>query len=133
MATTFGTQGASSVQRNYLDYILRLAFPALFRIEAKVDQLRETQIQLGVKMAQIDDEITALTTAVAAEKTVDDSAIALLNGIVGRIDAAVAAALAAGATTAQLQAIADASAALKTQTDALGAAVTANTLAAPTP
>ncbi len=113
-----------------LDSILSLLFPALFRIETKIDRLLASQSQLGNEMAQIDDDITALTGSVAAEQTVTASAVALLNGITTWIDAAVATALAAGATTAQLQAIADASAALKTQGAALSAAVSANTPAA---
>jgi hypothetical protein len=109
---------------------LRWIFPALFRIEAKLARVLANQDKEEVLMAQIDDEVTALTADVAAEATVEASAVTLLNGINARIDAAVQAALAAGATTAQLQAIADASAAIKAQTADLSAAVVANTPAA---
>jgi hypothetical protein len=76
------------------------------------------------------DTIEALRVEVERNKSVDDSAIALLNGIAARIQAAVDAATAAGATAeqvAQTQALANS---LKSDTDALAAAVTANTPAA---
>jgi hypothetical protein len=81
-------------------------------------------------MAQIDDELTDVATKVAAEGGVIDSAAALLNGIQGRIDAAVAAALAAGATQTQLQAVTDLSTGIGNKTDELSAAVLAGTPAA---
>ena len=84
-------------------------------------------------MAQIDDEIATLTADVAALTTTTGSAVALIDGISAKITAAVDAALAAGATPAQLQAITDANTALQTQTAALAAAVSANTPAAATP
>lgn len=81
----------------------------------------------------LDDAISTLNAEVTREKTVTDSAIALINGIQTRIDAAVAAALAAGATQAQLKAITDLSAGLKTEDDNLAAAVQANTPVVVTP
>lgn len=77
-------------------------------------------------MAQLDDDITQLAAAVAAEKTVVDSAVVLINGIAAKIAAAVAAALAAGATPAQLQAITDVQTAVNAQQADLAAAVAAN-------
>lgn len=73
------------------------------------------------------DTIAALTAEVERNKTVDGSAIALLNGIQARIQAAVDAAIAGGATSAQVaqaQALSDS---LKADTDSLAAAVVANT------
>jgi uncharacterized coiled-coil protein SlyX len=91
-----------------------------------LQQVLSATINLEYDMAQIDDEITALTADVAAEQGAVDSAVALLNGIAQKIADAVAAALAAGATPAQLQAITDAKTAIEAQTASLSAAVAAN-------
>ena len=72
-------------------------------------------------------EVDALTAQVKANNDLIDSATALINGIAGRIDAAVAAAVAAGANTADLAAITALSTELKAKDDTLAAAVTANT------
>ena len=78
-------------------------------------------------VAPIDD----LVASVTAENTVVDSAIALINGFSARLAAAITAALAGGATAAQLVPLTK----LKTDVDAkataLAAAVTANTPATP--
>lgn len=84
-------------------------------------------------MAKIDDEIAALQAEVTRETDVVASAVTLINGIQARIDAAVAAASAAGATDAQLASIQAVSDSLKTNDDSLAAAVVAGTPAAPTP
>jgi len=55
-----------------------------------------------------------------------DSATALINGLAARIQAAVDAAVANGATAEQLQPVTDEVAALKAKSDALAAAVAAN-------
>lgn len=68
-------------------------------------------------MATLDD----LTAQVAANKTITASALALINGIAARITAA-------GTDPAALAAL---TASLKDDDDALAAAVTANTPAAP--
>lgn len=78
-------------------------------------------------MPQVIDDLTAQVTA---NTTVVESAITLINGIQGRIDAAVTAAIANGATAEQLAPLADLSTALKSEDDKLAAAVTANTPAA---
>lgn len=70
-------------------------------------------------MSKIDD----LTAAVTAEKTVEDSAIALLNGLSQQLKDA----LASGNTDAAVQTVIDS---LAANTSALSAAVTANTPAA---
>lgn len=77
-------------------------------------------------MAVLDD----LAAQVQATLDVEDSAIVLLNGVAARIQAAVDAALAGGATAAQLAPVQDEVTALKAKTDALAAAVVANTPAA---
>lgn len=81
--------------------------------------------QLDTDIAQLQADVTALTTVVA-------SATALINGIAGQIAAAVAAAQAAGATPTELQALTDLHTALSAEVTNLGTAVTANTVA-PTP
>lgn len=82
--------------------------------------------------AETDAALAALAAEVARNTEVDASAIALITGFAGRIDAAVAAALAAnpGITPAQLQGITDEAAAMRASSDALSAAVVANTAAA---
>ena len=82
-------------------------------------------------MPALDDQITALTAEVTRDNTVMGSAVTLINGINARIAAAVAAAQAAGATPAQLSELVALQASLKTNTDALSAAVVANTPAPP--
>lgn len=77
------------------------------------------------------DLIASLTAEVSNDTTVMTSAITLINGISAQITAAVNAALAAGATPAQLQAITDAVAQLKANDAGLAGAVAANTPAAP--
>lgn len=74
-----------------------------------------------------------LITQVNRINAVVPSAVALINGIQARIDAAVAAALANGATAAELAPLTDLSSQLGAQDDALAAAVAANTPPAPTP
>jgi len=70
-----------------------------------------------------------LTTEVSESIGVMKSATVALNGVQAKIDAAVAAAIANGATEAELQPFTDLSAALDSETNALAAAVAAN----PTP
>lgn len=74
-----------------------------------------------------------LAAEVQRDTTVMDSATTLINGIAGRIQAAVDAAIAGGASAADLAPVQDEVNALKTSADALSAAVEANTPAAPTP
>jgi hypothetical protein len=74
-------------------------------------------------MSPIIDQLTAQVTNAT---TVEESAVTLINGIGARVDAAVAAALANGATAEQLQPVSDLSTALQTESDALAAAVAAN-------
>jgi hypothetical protein len=71
-----------------------------------------------------------LAAQVKVNTDAEDSAIKVLNGIAARIDAAVAAAIANGATAAELAPVSDEVTALKASSDALAAAVVANTPAA---
>ena len=84
-------------------------------------------------MAALDDQIAVLTADVTAEDTVIDSAVTLLNGIPALIKDAVDKALAAGATPAQLQSLTDLGTTMTAKSQALAAAVTANTPAAVPP
>jgi len=68
-----------------------------------------------------------LTEQVTRATTVEQSAVDLINGIASRIDAAVAKALENGATAEELQPVSDVSTALNAETDALAAAIEANT------
>jgi uncharacterized protein YunC (DUF1805 family) len=79
----------------------------------------------------LDAEITTLTNNVAQLTTVDQSAIALLNGLSQQLAAAIAAAAAGGATADQLQQLNNLNASVAAQSGDLAAAVTANTPAAP--
>ena len=68
-----------------------------------------------------------LQAAVTRATTVEASAVELINGISARIQTAVSAALANGATAAELAPVQAEVDALKASSDALSAAVTANT------
>jgi len=73
------------------------------------------------------DTIDALVAEVAEDVTVMDSATALINGISERITAAVAAAVANGATAAQLAPLTSLAASLDASSNSLRDAVVANT------
>lgn len=74
--------------------------------------------------------LDALTAAVNEAVTVEASAVALINGVSARIQAAVDAALANGATAEQLAPVQTEADALVASAAALSAAVAANTPAA---
>lgn len=71
--------------------------------------------------------LDALAAQVKANTDAEASAVVVLNGLAARIDAAVAKALANGATAAELQPVSDEVSALKSSADALSAAIVANT------
>lgn len=77
-------------------------------------------------MSVLDDELTQLAAQVEATKGVEASAVAAFSAIPAKIQAAIDAALAAGATPAELQQITDLQSGLKASADALAAAVAAN-------
>ena len=76
--------------------------------------------------------VGTLTTEIVETVGVVQSATVLINGFGAKLDAAVAAAVANGATEAELAPLTDLSAALDSETNALAAAVAANS-PAPTP
>ena len=88
---------------------------------------------IGKIMSAIDDSIKSLTDAVAAQTTVDASAVTALSGIAQMLKDALAAAAAAGATAVQLQALTDLSASISANNAGLATAVAANTPPAPAP
>lgn len=75
-------------------------------------------------------ELDALIAQVAANTTVEQSAATLIRGFAAKLDAAIAAAVAAGATPAVLTQLTALSTTLKTSDDDLAAAITENTPAA---
>ncbi len=103
---------------------INVSAPGLESVLSRIEHRMES---LESNMAAIDDAITTLTAQVAANTDVIGSAEVLINGFSARLDAAVAAATAAGATPAELKAVTDLSAALKAKDDELAAAVAANT------
>ena len=107
--------------------------PLLERLDRIEDGISHIHRHLKEILMTIDD----LKADVAAERTVIDGAIALINGFAAQLAAAVAAAQSAGATPAELQSLTDLHNAIITQTTALASAVTANTAptapATPTP
>ncbi len=76
-------------------------------------------------------DLSQITNAVTNATTVEASAQALIEGFSARLTAAVDEALANGATADQLAPVNDLATALSTESDALQAAITANT--PPTP
>jgi hypothetical protein len=74
--------------------------------------------------------IEDLTAQVTKATTVEKSAELLINGFQSRLDAAVAAAIANGATAEELAPLTELSTAMEAESDALAAAVSANTQAA---
>ena len=76
------------------------------------------------------DQITDLTAKVTKATTVEKSAEVLINGFQAALTAAIAAAVANGATADQLQPLTDLGTEMDTESDALQAAVVANTPAA---
>lgn len=71
--------------------------------------------------------LASLEAAVTKAVTVEQSAITLINGIAARIQAAVDAALANGATAEELAPVQAEADTLSAQSDALATAVAANT------
>jgi alkylhydroperoxidase/carboxymuconolactone decarboxylase family protein YurZ len=74
--------------------------------------------------------LDALAQQVAKNIDAENSAVQVLNGVAGRIQTAVDAALANGATAEELKPVTDEVAALKTSADNLAAAIVSATPAA---
>jgi hypothetical protein len=130
-----------------LDLLLKAAHRKDPRLKALTAELRESETALeaavkaqgspvtrrptqGVSAMLPNPTLDALAQQVKANTDAENAAVTVLNGIAGRIDTAVQAALANGATAAELQPVSDEVAALKSSADALSAAVVANTPAA---
>jgi chromosome segregation ATPase len=94
---------------------------ALDRLDDKLDTLLATSASVSKEMTQMSAELDTLTAQVKATDDAEQSALVLINGIAARLAAA-------GTDPAALNALA---ADLKTNSDALAAAVTANTPAGP--
>lgn len=86
------------------------------------------QVQGAKHMSQISDAVAGLTTQVAANTTVDGSALTLIQQIAAMLTAALANAADDAAAVAAVTAL---TAQLKTSADPLAAAVAANTPTAP--
>lgn len=71
--------------------------------------------------------LDALAAQVTANTSAEASAVTVLNGVAARIQAAVDAAIAGGASAADLAPVTDEIAAMKASSDALAAAIAANT------
>ena len=103
---------------------------ALARIESKLDAAVRQETK---EMAAIDDAIEGLKTKLADNTSATASIKALVSSIPQMIADAVAKAIAAGATPAEVQAVVDLGNALKANTDELVASVVAGTPIAATP
>lgn len=109
--------------RNGMTHGNRSIERALDRIETRLDRMsraQKLQLKLELKMSK---ELDDLTAAVAHNTDVENSAITLLQGLKAQLDAA-------GTDPVKL---AELSASLGTSTDALAAAITANTPTVPPP
>jgi transposase len=124
------TEGAvMAILREMQDTIARNT-AATYALATAIQRMARQEIR---HMAALDDQIAQLTADVAAEAGAVQSAVTMLSGIGALISDAVAAALAAGATPAQLQALSEANLAIATQTRQLADAVAANAPPAPPP
>jgi len=96
-------------------------------LQVAIDKNQTRRLPREQIMATATEQISTLTAQVTTATTVEKSAQTLIEGIKARVDAAVAAAIANGATAEQLQPVSDLSAAMDAESTALQAAVTANT------
>ena len=100
-------------------------------LHAKVDRLVAAVLNLTRQGAAMSIELDALTAEIERNTAVDASVVALVDGLADQIDA-LAAQLAEGDTSAAELAefkskVADLTASLRSSSDAVAAAVTANT------
>lgn len=116
-----------------LDINVHVYFPQDPATVSSLSQILAGIARLEIKMAALDDQITALTAQVSKNTDVEKSALALIQGFAAQLATAVAAAAAAGATPTQLSALNALGSTIKANDDELAAAVAANTAAAPTP
>lgn len=109
----------------------RALLAALLRLEQINLGLQVEVAKMSATVDSLTTEIAALTQAVADEQAVEASAVTLINGFAAQLAAAVAAAQAQGATPDQLAALNALVGQIGTSSQALAAAVAANTPAAP--
>jgi hypothetical protein len=93
-------------------------------LRAEITLLRQ---EFQMSGASLDQTIQTLTTQVQANTDATGAAVAMISAVPTMIQQAVAAALAAGATAQELQAITDLSDKIGANAASLGSAVTANT------
>lgn len=102
-------------------------------VSARLDIIISNQQKEQATVSKLDDQVVSLTAEVAKYTSVEQSAVALLNGIKAQIAKAVQDAMAAGATTGQLASIQAVQDSVTANTTALAAAVAANTPVPPGP
>jgi hydroxymethylglutaryl-CoA reductase len=111
---------------------------AIANLWAHLDQQFSTQNQaiasltarINIMSTTLQSGIDTLTAEVTRQTTVNASALALINGFSARLQAAIDAATAAGASPAQTAQLTALATTLTSNDDALAAGVTANTPAA---
>jgi predicted nucleic acid-binding Zn-ribbon protein len=121
-----------------IDAKLTVVLASIKAISGPTDlsSIQATLEELKTMSDTLDTEVADLTAKVTEQTQVNQSALTLINGFSARLDAAVAAAKAAGATDAQLSALHALSSTIASNDQQLAAAVAANadqTPAAPTP
>lgn len=124
----FGFSIVSSRELARLHFVAGVQSAKINALAYAIDRARTTHKSqechsMAADLQPVIDEITAANTVI-------DSAIAYVDSVPTLITAAVAEALAGGASAAQLQPVTDLAASLKAKSDALKDALTANT---PTP
>ncbi len=106
------------------DHLLNALDASTSRIQVELDAITA---RIKAMSATMQTAIDSLTQQVAAETTVNASAVTLINGFAARLQTAIDAATAAGASPAQVQALTDLAASVETNTASLSAAVASNT------
>ena len=94
---------------------------------ATKDDLEEMEKRIMALKSTLDEQVAALAVEVTNGTTVKNSVVTLIQGIPALIAAAIAKALAAGATPAQLQAISDLQDTLANNDTVMATAVVAGT------
>lgn len=100
-------------------------------VSARLFAIERALVYLIRKEATMAQVLNDLAAQVSANTSVIQSAVTLINGIADRVSAAVTAAIANGATAAELAPVQAEVDALKAADDALAASVAANTPVAP--
>jgi hypothetical protein len=104
------------VVRNLIDHVRQV-----------LSQLHEVKQEIRNMSGALSQKIADLQSDVQADTSVTESAVTLINGFAQRLQEAIDAAKASGATDAELQALSDLHAATAANTQRLADAVAANT------